>query len=101
MFWGYGLSWGWIALMMLGMAVWIALLVVLIWTLINWLSRKTPPTTPPQPYVRPGEPTAMEILQQRYARGEIDAETYQQMRANLQASTTKQAENSPPMAAIR
>jgi uncharacterized membrane protein len=46
----------------------------------------------PQPGVPPVQPTqptqlsAMEILRQRYARGEIDAATFDQMRERLEAS---------------
>ena len=35
----------------------------------------------------PVQPSALEILRQRYARGEIDATTYEQMRERLEAST--------------
>ena len=45
------------------------------------------PNYPPPPYYHPGQPSqsisALEILQQRYARGEIDAATYDQMRNRL------------------
>jgi uncharacterized membrane protein len=39
------------------------------------------------PGVRPVQPSAMEILRQRYARGEIDAATFDQMRERLEASS--------------
>src|SRR2546421_4866130 len=39
-------------------------------------------TTPPQ-----YQPSAIEILRQRYARGEINEETFQQMQERLGAST--------------
>jgi putative membrane protein len=43
------------------------------------------------PFYTPGtlftQPSALEILRQRYARGEIDATTYQQMRERLEASS--------------
>lgn len=32
-----------------------------------------------------GEPSALEILQRRYASGEIDEQTYQRMKAELEA----------------
>ena len=35
--WGYGFSWGGMLLMLLSMALWIALLVVLVWAIIRWL----------------------------------------------------------------
>jgi uncharacterized membrane protein len=58
--------------MALFMTVWILLLVVLIWALIRWLSgRSVSPAMPP-----PGRPSALEVLEQRYARGEIDHATF-------------------------
>ena len=38
MMWGYGFSWGGMFLMLLGMALWIALLVVLAWAIMRWLN---------------------------------------------------------------
>ena len=76
--------WGLIPL--LGTIFWIALLGILIWALLNWLTRRNqhfiayPP--PPPLY----QPSAMEILRQRYARGEIDDATFHQMRERLEAS---------------
>jgi putative membrane protein len=76
--------WGLIPL--LGTIFWIALLGLLIWALLHWLTRRNPPFIgypPPPPLYHP---TAMEILRQRYARGEIDDATFQQMRERLEAS---------------
>ena len=93
MMWGYGFAWPMMLWMFLGATLWIVLLAVLIWTLVRWLNRKT--MTPP-PYevrpdtnIQPGGPSALEILQQRYARGEIDTTTYEQMRERLEASTAR------------
>lgn len=95
MFWGYGFSWGGMLLMMLGSVLWIALLVALVWALINWLTRKSSATVPPSTGTTPSAPTALEILQQRYARGEIDAATFDQMREHLGASPRAQYGNQP------
>jgi putative membrane protein len=70
---------------------WLALLGLLVWTVLR-LARGRPSRlagAPWQGYAAPPQyngPTATEILRQRYARGEIDADTYQQMLERLQAS---------------
>lgn len=78
MMWGYGYGYSWP--MMLGMifwnVLWLALLALAVWALIRWLSRSGGFNT------KTG-PSALEILQQRYARGEIDATTFEQMRERL------------------
>jgi len=86
MSWGFDFGWGWLLLMGFGMVLWIALLVVLVWALIRWLQRKTT-VAPPQEGAPPvGGPSALEILRQRYARGEIDRATFEQMHERLAAS---------------
>jgi putative membrane protein len=86
MMWGYGFSWGSMFLMWFGMVFWIALLVVLTWALIRWLTSKTATAAPPVTSTPASEPSALEILRQRYARGEIDTATFEQMRERLEAS---------------
>ena len=85
MMWGYGFGWGWL-MMSFGTVLWIALLVVLVWALISWLNRKTTTVAPSNTSVPPGGPSAMEILRQRYARGEIDTATFEHMRERLEGS---------------
>lgn len=88
MMWGYDFGWGGMLLMTLGTILWIALMVVLVWALIRWINGRT--ITPFPPYTsapQPG-PSALEILRQRYARGEIDTATYEQMRERLEASSS-------------
>ncbi len=94
MMWGYGFGWGWL-LMALGSILWLALLAVLVWAIINWLHRKSSATLPPSTGPTPSGPSALEILQQRYARGEIDTATYEQMRERLGASPRSQYGNQP------
>ena len=91
MMWGYGFGWGWL-MMALGTVLWIALLVVLVWALIRWLSSQTSTPTPTLMQMPPSGPSALEILQQRYARGEIDTATFEQMRERLQASNPRNAQ---------
>jgi putative membrane protein len=82
---------GGMGLMMLGMylgtTLWILLLAVLIWALLTWLNRRWGRPQPRQDFLSPREPTAREILQQRYARGEIDQATFQRMREQLGATS--------------
>jgi putative membrane protein len=74
--------------------LWLGLLGLLIWGVVRLFSARpragTPVGTSWQPYGTPPAvgPSAVEILRQRYARGEIDDTTYQQMLERLQASTT-------------
>ena len=75
MMWGYGFGWGWF-MMAFGGILWIAILVILVWALIRWWERREPISGP----------SALEILRQRYARGEIDTATFEQMRERLQAT---------------
>jgi len=80
MMWGY--EWGWpgVLMMSLNSLLWIALIGVLIWAVMRWSSTKHANTTP----TPPPTPSAMEILRQRYARGEIDTEKFEHMCEQLQ-----------------
>jgi len=84
MMWGYGFGWGSMFLMSLGGMLWIALLVVLVWAALRWLKSKTSAAAPPT-----SGSSAMEILRQRYAGGEIDTATFEQMRERLEASDAR------------
>jgi putative membrane protein len=83
MMWGFG--WGDLFLTLLGLA----LLVLLVWAVIRLVQGKTIPLPPSASGTLAG-PSALDILNQRYARGEIDAMTYEQMRARLEASAERQ-----------
>jgi putative membrane protein len=78
------------------MVLWIALLVVLVWAVIRWLERKTTTAIPPSTGTPVAGPSALEILQQRYARGEIDTATFEQMRERLEASTMHESQSRIP-----
>jgi putative membrane protein len=87
--WGYGYSpsWGGMFLMMvLGNLLWIALLGILVWAVIRWFVRRPGILGPRESGSFAGGPSALEILRQRYARGEIDAVTFEQMRERLEGS---------------
>ena len=86
MMWGYDFGWGGMLMMSLGTILWIALMVVLVWALIRWINGRTTTPVPPYTSAQPPSPSALEILRQRFARGEIDPATYEQMREQLEAS---------------
>jgi putative membrane protein len=83
----FGPDFFWGVIPLLGTLVWIALLVVLVWALLHWLTTSNAPIIGYHPTPSPYQPSAVEILCQRYARGEIDDVTFQQMRDQLEAST--------------
>jgi putative membrane protein len=71
-YWQAGMGW-W---MIIPALFWIALLVAIIWGVARLTSGRGAPQAPPGS-------TAEEILRQRYARGEIDAQTYEEMRSRI------------------
>jgi putative membrane protein len=81
--WGYyatgGMGW-W---MIVSSLFWLGLAAVVVWALVRWLSSASRSTTPLGPH-EPAQPSALEILEARYARGEIDTATFQMMRAQLE-----------------
>ena len=97
MMWGFGHGPGLLLpFLFLGRIFWLVILGLLIWGMIRWFSTRgrhlhmppiynsVPPTfTPGMP---PYQLSAMEILRQRYARGEIDAATFENMRERLENS---------------
>ncbi len=86
MMWGYTYGWDGMLWMGVSMLFWVVLLGLAIWLLVRWLTRSTTPAVPPSAGIPPNTPSALEILRQRYARGEIDAETFETMRAHLEKS---------------
>lgn len=75
MMYGYGPGWGWMILMPL---VWLALLGVIVWAVVRLAQRPADRSVE-----QPGRETAQEILDRRFASGEIDADAYTQARARL------------------
>jgi putative membrane protein len=77
----------------LHMILWFLIMGLLIWGLIRffksrnrWMSACYPDVQPPYSDMPPVQPSALEILRQRYARGEIDAATFDLMRERLESS---------------
>lgn len=79
MMWGYGWAWAPMLWMGLGLLLWLAALGLIIWAVARMLGNRRTFTGPSS---APG-PSALEILRQRYARGEIDATTFEQMHERL------------------
>ena len=92
MFWGFHGLWLLLPLLLLGKFFWILLLALLIGALVRGLSGRNRRMafygrTPfYNPGTQPAQASALEILRQRYARGEIDAVTFDQMRERLESS---------------
>jgi putative membrane protein len=89
MMWGFAHGLGlFLPFLLFGKVFWIVFLVLLIWSLIRLFTRRRYMHMPPY-YTHgtpPTQPSALEILRQRYARGEIDAATYENMRERLENS---------------
>ena len=87
MMWGFGHGIGLLLpLFLLGRLFWLVILGVLIWSVIRWLSTRSRHTPTYRPGMPPAQLSALEILRQRYARGEIDTATFEQMHERLEAS---------------
>jgi len=77
-------NWGGMVLvMLLNGVVWVGLIGLLIWAVSRVLIRRTPATGSLD-----SDHSAMEILRQRYARGEIDAPTFHEMKRRLEESAS-------------
>jgi len=92
MFWGFHGVWLLLPLLFFGKIFWIVLLAILLGLLIHRFSSRNVQRAfyRHAPFYHPGMPpahaSAMEILRHRYARGEIDAVTFEQMRERLESS---------------
>lgn len=75
--WGMGAG-GWIAMTVF----WVALLALIVWAVVRVF-----PTGGSRD-VGPREETPEEILDRRFAAGELDAQTYQEMRTTLASGRT-------------
>ncbi len=71
---------------------WLLIVGLIISGLLRWFSSRNrwmafcQPGVPPYSEMPPVYPSALEILRQRYARGEIDAVTFDQMRERLEST---------------
>jgi len=76
--WGYMSGWGWGGMVFGGviMLLWLALVIGLIVFLFRWISGSSR---------RNSSQDALDILKQRYARGEIDADELEERSTQLRA----------------
>lgn len=77
--WGMGAG-GWIAMAIF----WVALIALVVWLVV----RALPSGRDADLDRTGGAETAEQILDRRYAAGEVDSDTYQVMRVNLSSSRT-------------
>lgn len=92
MMYGWNGDWGAMLLIMaLNAAVWIGLIGILIWAVSRLFTQRGTSTGQLQ-----SGPSAMEILRQRYARGEIDEATFERMRQRLESRAARDELTVPP-----
>lgn len=72
----WGAGWGWMMILM--PVLWIALTGAIVWAVVKVAQR---PVTPASD--QPRRETPQEILDRRFASGEIDTDTYTQAKAHL------------------
>jgi putative membrane protein len=77
--------------MVLSSVFWLMLIGIAVWALVRWVSYLTQPGPHQLANHAPTGPSADEILRQRFARGEIDSETFERLRQQLAASATRTA----------
>ena len=89
MMWGYDVSgMGW--WMVVSSLFWLVLVAIAVWALVRFVTHQTRTGAGHQMDGTSGEPSAEEILRQRYARGEIDDATYARMREQLAAPVARE-----------
>ncbi len=85
MMYGYGYGWGGVLIMALSVLFWVALIALVIWAFTRWQGDRASSSSV-------ARPSAAEILRQRYARGEIDTATYEEMRRHLEPADEPEEE---------
>ncbi|SRR6266566_2599043 len=100
--WIYGHPWGggidpWPGMLFsaLNTLFWVALLIGLIWALMRLIMPSIRPMMKDIFGITSTDISALEILRQRYAAGEIDAVTFEQMRERLIASYQQESNGQP------
>jgi putative membrane protein len=92
MMWGYsmtGMGW-WMVVSLLLWLVLLGLLGVAVWAFARWVAHQTQTGGPSSARQAEEGLSAVGILRQRFARGELDSDTFERMRRQLEASSTDQ-----------
>lgn len=83
MFGGFGMgAGGWVLMMVF----WVVLVAVIVWAIVRLVPSRTDDVPDPQRWADESRPSAeapQEILDRRLACGEIDVETYEELRSKL------------------
>ncbi|MHB1567938.1 MAG: SHOCT domain-containing protein [Solirubrobacteraceae bacterium] len=80
MFGGYGMgAGGWVLMMVF----WIVLVAVVVWAIVRLVPSRTDDAREPRRSAAEPPEKPREILDRRLASGEIDAETYEELRSKL------------------
>lgn len=88
--WYDGNGWAGFLWMLFWVAVWLGLVALVVWGIVRSVNRQATAYRLHEWRIHSNEPSALEILSRRYARGEIDATTFDQMRERLEAARTPQ-----------
>jgi putative membrane protein len=74
--------------------LWVVLLGLVLWGVMRLLARRPGASSAHVWRIQSDEPSALEILNRRYARGELDSEEYEEMRARIERAVLTKG---PPM----
>lgn len=86
MAWNWGEFGGWgMGFGFLFMLLFWTLIILGIVAIIRWLMQESQDRPEQGGHARPGNKTPLEIVQERYARGEIDREEYERKKRDLEA----------------
>jgi putative membrane protein len=94
MMWGYvstGMGW-W---MVVSSLIWLILIAAAVWTLARWVAHQTHAGASGRPNGSADGASATEILRRRYARGEIDDDTFERVRRQLEGSNLPERTGEP------
>lgn len=80
---GYGWDGGWLG--WVGMVFWWVLLILLVVSAIRWFSEKTDGGAGQSGVARGDRKSALEILKERYAKGEIEKKEFEEKRKALES----------------